>query len=435
MSAPTVHVAGAGLAGLSAALSLVASGRKVVIHEAATNAGGRCRSLSDAVTGLTIDNGNHLLLSGNRATLGFLNEIGSAHLLAGPPEAVFPFVDAVSGERWTLRPNRGRIPWWIGAPGRRVPGSRLHEYLAILRLFTLPAKAPLGTHIGAGPLYHRLWRPVLLASLNTAPEQASAGLAKAIVRETLGAGGSACRPLIAVAGLTPTFIAPALARLQQAGTSIRYSSRLKAIGIEDNVVRRLHFAGETVELVPGDGLVLAVPPQSAGALVPGLSVPEKFRAILNVHFAIAPPAGHPQILAILNATAQWLFAFPDRLSVTVSGADSLIDTPNDVLAAKIWGEIAPLAGLATQMPPWRVIKERRATFAATPLENARRPPARTGFSNLALAGDWTATGLPATIEGAIRSGRTAAATLAAARGRRATSAISNCLHEDALAQH
>ncbi len=105
---------------------------------------------------------------------------------------------------------------------------------------------------------------------------------------------------------------------------------------------------------------------------------------------------------------EWLFAFPGRLSVTISGADRLIATPREELAAKIWSEIQLVTKIDSPLPAWQIIKEKRATFAATPAEEVRRPKTRGAWPNLLLAGDWTDTGLPATIEGAIRSGFAAA---------------------------
>ena len=96
--------------------------------------------------------------------------------------------------------------------------------------------------------------------------------------------------------------------------------------------------------------------------------------------------------------------------MTVSAADRLVDEPAESLAALLWRDVARAYELGNQpLPPWRIVKEKRATFAATPAELRRRPQAHTQWRNLFLAGDWTATGLPATIEGAIRSGETAAA--------------------------
>jgi uncharacterized protein with NAD-binding domain and iron-sulfur cluster len=114
------------------------------------------------------------------------------------------------------------------------------------------------------------------------------------------------------------------------------------------------------------------------------------------------------MLGVVNATTEWIFAFPGRISVTISAGDRLIDTPRDALAQTIWREVAEIAGLPAELPRWQIVRERRATFAATPEQDARRPGARTRYRNLMLAGDWTNTGLPATIESAIRSGQRAA---------------------------
>ena len=129
----TIHIVGAGLAGLSAALRLTSRGAKVVVHEATAFAGGRCRSYHDASVGMTIDNGNHLLLSGNHAALDYLRGIRAEHRLIGPPTAEFSFADLASGERWMLRLNDGRFPFWVFDPARRVPGTRALDYLPLAR--------------------------------------------------------------------------------------------------------------------------------------------------------------------------------------------------------------------------------------------------------------------------------------------------------------
>jgi len=94
--------------------------------------------------------------------------------------------------------------------------------------------------------------------------------------------------------------------------------------------------------------------------------------------------------------------------VTVSAADRLVDIEREALARQFWADISAAYGIDAPMPRWQIVKEKRATFAATPEQEAKRPPAATRWRNLFLAGDWTATGLPATIEGALRSGETAA---------------------------
>ncbi len=405
----TVHIIGAGLAGLSAAVRLLSAGRRVVVHEATAFAGGRCRSYHDAAVGMTIDNGNHLLLSGNHAALDYVRSIGAQHRLTGPPAAEFAFVDLASGERWTLRFNDGRVPFWILDPARRVPGTRALDYLPLARLLWTPAGKAVGEVIACeGLLYRRLVEPLLLAALNIDPPQGSARLASAVVRETLAVGGRACRPLIARDGLGATLVEPALALLRERGVQVHMEHQLRAMRFAATSVEALDFGSETIALDAGDAVILAVPPYAAAALLNGLVAPTEFRAIVNAHFRVDPPANAPLVLGVLNGTVQWIFAFPGRLSVTVSAGDRLIDAPREQLAKTIWGEVARVTGLAAALPPWQIVRERRATFAATPAQDGKRPPARTKWRNLFLAGDWTDTGLPATIESAIRSGNYAA---------------------------
>jgi squalene-associated FAD-dependent desaturase len=409
VSAPTVHVVGAGIAGLSAAVRLLDSGREVIVHEAASFAGGRCRSYPDPTLGLVIDNGNHLLLSGNHEALDYLDRIGARETLHDPGAAIFDFADLKSGELWRLDLGEGRIPWWLFDRKRRVPGTALGEYFAPLGVFMKGRSATVGEAMACdGPLYDRLWRPLLTSALNTDPPESSAALTAALLRETLAAGGKACHPLFAGHGLASSFVDPALAVLAARGSGVRFGDRLRSIRFEDKRAVALDFDGAPQTLGPDDSVIVSVPPWIAKELLPGVTAPDEFRGILNVHFQIAPPRGQPAILGVVNAEIEWLFAFPDRLSVTISNADRLIDRPRDELAATIWREAAALTGLPADLPPWQIVKEKRATFAATPAQNAKRPDSRTRWVNVVLAGDWIQTGLPATIEGAVRSGYKAA---------------------------
>ena len=409
MSRGTVHIVGAGLAGLAAAVRLAGAGREIVVYELARHAGGRCRSYFEPALGMTIDNGNHLLLSANDAALAFLRTIGSEDKLVGPDEAEFTFADLASGERWVIHPNNGRIPWWVFSKVRRVPGTKVIDYLPLIRLLRSKPDRKLGEVVACqGPLYERLGRPLFLAALNTDPPEASASLAGAILRETLARGGRACRPLIAQEGLGPAFIDPALAYLERNGATLRFSHQLRQLDLAGDKVEALDFGETAVKLASDDAVILAVPGSVARLILPGIAAPTTFRAIVNAHFKLEPPPGLPKILGVINGMPEWLFAFPGRISATISAADRWIETSREELAQRIWVDIAKLIGATGGPPPWIIVKERRATFAALPEENAKRPPASTKWPNLFLAGDWTATGLPATIEGAIRSGNKAA---------------------------
>jgi len=419
MERPTVHIIGAGLAGLAAAVKLSRAPCAIVMHEASPVAGGRCRSFFDPTMGATIDNGNHLLLSGNHAALAYVAAIGARSELAGPGRCEIAFADMASGERWTLRVNEGRLPWWLLSKDRRPPRTRMADAFGALGLFWASPNAKVSDAMAcSGPFYERLWRPVLLAALNAEPTDAAATLAAATIRETLARGGRACHPLIAANGLSRAFIDPAIKLLAKRGAQIRYERRLRAIEYSGDRVAGLEFEHDSLTIDETDSVILATPSHVAATLVPQLATPQQTRSILNGHFVVAPPPGTPPIIGVVNGMAQWIFAFPDRLSVTVSDAGRFMEAPRERLAADLWRDVAALTGLADALPAWRIIKERRATFAALPEEAGRRPPTATAWRNLVLAGDYVRTGLPATIEGAVRSGDAAAkATLARLEGR------------------
>jgi hydroxysqualene dehydroxylase len=405
----TVHIVGAGISGLAAAVRLVNAGFQVHVHEATQQAGGRCRSYFDAATNLTIDNGNHLLLSGNRDAVAYARSIGTEAGLVGPKSAQFPFVDLATGQRWQLDLGDSRLPLWVFDEARRVPDTGLLDYLALMPLIWAARSKLVGDTIPCeGTLYQRLVQPLLLAALNVDPPEGSAGLAGAVIRETLLAGGQACRPLIARDGLSAVLVEPAIKLLQAKGAGVQFGHELREFGMSAERVGELRFGEEAIAIGPDDAVVLAVPPRPAATLLPGLKTPTKFRAIVNAHFRFDPPRNMPPLMGVVGGLVEWLFAFPQRLSITISNGDRLVDMPREELAQAIWRDICKAGGVEGDLPPWQIVRERRATFESTPEQNALRPGAVTKWKNLFLAGDWTDTGLPATIEGSVRSGNRAA---------------------------
>jgi hydroxysqualene dehydroxylase len=403
-----VVIVGAGVAGLACAVSLAKRGIQAEVLESANHAGGRCRSFFDETLGCRIDNGNHILLSGNSAAFAYLRDIGAADTMAGPKHAEFPFFDLETGAEWTLKPNAGRIPWWMFSKNRRVPGTRIADYLCGFALAHCKPNQTVAEVLGtSGPLYRGFWEPFAIAVLNTAPEEAAASLLWPVVRETIGRGESAYRPRIAREGLSESFVDPALAFLSNKGIPVSFGRRVRSVEISENRVKSLNLGQSSQEIT--DAVVLAVPASVCHGLIPDLTVPDEFRSILNVHFKIEEKTPEPRLLGLLGGTAQWVFLRGNTASVTISAADPLLERNHEELAKRIWTEVARACGLeATPIPPYRIIAEKRATFAQTPDQIRRRPQSRTSVENLFLAGDWTDTGIPATIEGAIRSGRKAA---------------------------
>jgi hypothetical protein len=185
---------------------------------------------------------------------------------------------------------------------------------------------------------------------------------------------------------------------------------LREFAVSADRLGELKFGDDNVVVQPGDAVVMAVPPRPAAAMLPGLKTPTKYRAIVNAHFRFDPPRDAVPILGVVGGLVEWLFAFPQRLSVTISNGDRLVDMPREELALAIWRDVCKAAGLPGDLPlpPWQIVRERRATSEAPPEQNALRPGPVTSCKNRFLAGDWTDTGLPATTEGSVRSGDRAA---------------------------
>ncbi len=407
MNRPTVHIIGAGFSGLSAAVHLAAtSNALIVVHESAAQAGGRRRSFFDEATATTIDSGHDLVLSSWRSAMAAIEAIGArAEWREAAPSGI-AFADMASGERWTLRPNGGPLPWWICDPRWRAPRTRLKDYWPAARLLRAPTTALLRDYApSAGPAAERLWRPFALAALNTDLERASARLAGAALSETRLGGA---RPLMPVHGLARAFVEPAVKTLRRRGVAVRFERRLAAIEFLGEHAARLEFEHDRVDLAPGDAVILATPPRVLAALAPGLSAPQEFNGAISAHFAIGPPPGAPPILGIVNGAFHWMFCGDGRISVAIKDADALMETPRERLAVDLWRDVAALTGLSDSTPAWRIVRQRRATFAATPSQDALRPSFETPWRNLFLAGAYVQNGLPDMLEGAVRSGVAAA---------------------------
>ena len=408
-----VHIIGAGVAGLAAAIELVSRGADVVVHEAAGGAGGRCRSWHDPLLEAEIDNGNHLMLSGNWATLGYLDRIGARDRLSGPERAIFPFLDLKSGERWTVDINRGPVPWWILDKDRRVRGTSLAEYIEGLRLLNAGNRTVSQLFRSQGPFFHRFWEPFTIAVLNTPPDQAAARLLLPVIRETLAQGAGKSTPLIARRSLADTLVAPALAMLDERGVDVRFGAKIRGLERASNRVTALVTARGREPVLAGDAVIAAVPAWAIGELVPEITAPSRICADREPAFpdrrdtAAADRAGAARVGRRHGPVAvrprQSRLGHHQRRDGAGRGAEH-----RHCRASLARHRHRPRPA-GSPMPKVRVIKEHRATFLASPEQNARRPKAGTPFANLVLAGEWIDTGLPTTIEGAIRSGQAAAA--------------------------
>lgn len=410
-------IIGAGLAGLSAAVRLAAEGRQVTLLESAQQAGGRCRSFYDKTLDRVIDNGNHLIMSGNKSALSYLQLIGSHDSMTGPEFAQYPFVDIESGARWTVHLNDGPIPFWILDGQSRVPGTTIFDYMKAAKIMVAGKHKTVADIVDKkSPLYKTFWEPLTLAVLNTTPEHGQARLLWSVIRETFLLGGRASIPLVARDGLGPAFIEPALAFLNEKGATIRVGARVREIEFFHERVSALRLVDDVIQIGPADHVILAVPPSRLRQLIPSFDPPTDDASILNVHYRLpgAVPGdrlnGSP-FIGMVSGDAHWAFVRDDVVSLTVSASHAigLDEVPNTKIVDDLWRETQIALGLdGIAYDAVRVIRERRATPDQSPAAVSKRLQSETRWPNLTLAGDHTDTGVPATIEGSIRSGEKAA---------------------------
>lgn len=407
MTARRTHIIGAGIAGLSAALAITREGGEAILYEAAPQAGGRCRTIHPS-SGFAHDNGTHVLFTANRHALNLLKRIGARDRWMEPERKGLPLYEMRTG---TMR-RIGLSPWsWLW-PSRRPSGLGITDLVRILRLAFPAQECTVASIIGDRPIMDSLIGPLTVAVLNTPPDVASARRLSLALRRLMWP--YAGRLLVARHGLSEDLVQPAVEALQAQGAPILTGQRLRHLVTSHERVIGLSLADRTIALGPDDEVILALPPYEIGRLMPALPVPQRFEAILNVHFRL-PGTERPRFVGVTGALAQWLLVRRDHVSVTISAADTAVNESVTDLASAVWHEIAPILhhhlGMdvsVVRQPEAHVVKEKRATIRQD-ASLLPQPPLRP-FANLALAGDWMGA-LPATIESAVISGEEAAAVL------------------------
>ncbi|MBF0358462.1 MAG: FAD-dependent oxidoreductase [Magnetococcales bacterium] len=434
-----VLILGGGLAGLSAGVSLVQAGLRPLVLEAAKKPGGRARSFYDPVFGEVLDNGPHLLIGAYHSTLKLLKQLGSRDLLLEGGRVNYQFWSREGG--W----HKLNCPDWP-APLHLLAGVlgfsplSIKDKLAALGLGTafLVSRAALENrtvtqwlhaHGQGGQIFQQLWSPLCLAALNEPAGSANAALFAEVLRQAFFRDRSAAKPLLPQAPLTKLIGEPARAFIEKNGGLVLTGQRVKKIALTAKEVVGVSTGMWRFTKPPG--VISALPYTSLAALIPRWAESAGFSRlssapIVSVHMLYNSPAQLPAPLVGLPfATSQWLFdrsiskntregfapaASGARLSGVMSGAYREVQWSRERLVAAVAEDIASLQPQLPQsrLVAARVIKERRATFSPWPQSSSLRPKAATPWQNMAVAGDWTATDLPATLEGATVSGERAA---------------------------
>ncbi len=430
-------VVGAGWAGLGAAVHLARHGARVVVIEAASIPGGRARSFRDVATGETLDSGQHLMLGCYHATIELLRLVGTDRLVRPSDDAV-PLYTA-GARRSAITSVRLPGPLHMLPTMASACHLDLRDRLGLGRVCLRAAmecdhRAGLDRMSalewligpgGQGPESVRLmWEPLVTAMLNEEPGRASAAMLVAVLRQGLLAGHSESRPLLSLAGLGDLVALPATRYVSDRGGDVLLGTRADGLRVEGRSVRAVRTGRGDVE---AGVFVLAVPSWRLGPLLAGLDPARSLSAaagrldpspIVTVHLRYRRPILCSPMAGLLGGHFQWVFDRNDirpgppaglwSYSAVASACRRLDSVPGPEIASIAAREIEQrLPGApASLVESSRVLRSRRATFSPAPGTGALRPQPRTrGLDNLLVAGDWTATGLPATLEGAVGSGR------------------------------
>jgi uncharacterized protein with NAD-binding domain and iron-sulfur cluster len=382
-----VHIIGAGLAGLAAAVKLIKAGYDIELYESTPQAGGRCRSYYDNRLERVIDNGNHVILGANSYALAYIKEIGAEKSFKTVHHSQYIFIDLLSGKR------RKISPLWLLRSLPRLAFAT--EFQTVAECFD-----------SSSVLYREFIYPFCISALNTEPDDASARTLKRTLLHILLSGRKGLQSYHPKYSLSESLINPALRLIEAKGSKAHYLRRLKQLEWADNHVTAIQFNDHTVS-VPDDYVILATNPYATATLMPELDIADRYNAIVNGHF-LCPDLIWPEksnFIGITGGTVQWIFYRNGILSTTTSAANDLVLKDNRQIAEQLWDDVQKALKLTLPLPVHRIICEKQATHPVKPGSKAK-----TAYNagNLIIAGDYTVAELPNSIETAVRSGLLAA---------------------------
>ncbi len=432
-----IVIVGGGIAGLAAGVELARQGRRVRLLEQKPHLGGRARSFVEPTTGSVVDNGQHLFMGCYHATRRFLETIGTLDRLRFQPRLEVKFLDA-AGRLTSLRCPRLPAPWHLLAGVMFSRSFAASEKMQVLRLgrALAPSRAArngadrlsvaawLEREGQSENLRRNFWDLLCIAAMNEDPKVASAELFERVLRLALFASPEDSRLGIARVGLSECYTQAASDFIIARGGSVELARNVTGLLISEGVCRGVQSGAESVE---ADAVICAVPWVQFTTLVPGelLRSEPSFTNILSLRPApiisinlwFDRPVTDLEFAALRGTTIQWLFdkgkilaTGENYISLVLSGAHDHVGRSKEDLLATALDDLRSLLpeSRAAKLTHSLVVKERFATFSPSWEAEAMRPAARTPVRGLYLAGDWTATSLPATIEGAVQSGYTAA---------------------------
>lgn len=437
---PPLVVLGGGMAGIAAAACLAERGLRPTLIESRPYLGGRTRSFIHHPTGDEIDNGQHLMMGCYHDTFRLLEMLGTRHLVEMQRSLRVEFRSPDGTPALLDAPRSLPSPLGVLVGMLRLQGLSGRDRLALLRLglaamFGNPsAHETVGEYLDrlgqSRELQRRLWEPIIVATLNTPIEQASARLFVEVMRRAFMGRGDNSRLAFPRTGLS-RLIEPARHYIEEHGGRVMTGAPVTAIErAEQGLILHLKErppvnTGHVIAALPWRSLRRLMAGELPGGIRPAPGPEHDYAPIVSLYLWYDRDLPTiPPFAALLGAHVQWMFnrrklgsppnhEFPGLLSCTISAAFQQTPMAEKEMLALADRELRgafPELGDA-QLLEGLVVREKHATFLATPDMAERRPEPRTDIRGLYLAGDWTATGLPATIEGAVQSGFGAAAAL------------------------
>jgi len=442
-----VIVIGGGFAGLAAAVALAAEGVRVTVLEKRPVLGGRAYSYTDAGTGETIDNGQHAMMGCYHEMFRFLGRIGALDKLTIQRSLRVVMLDPEQGAGTiACPPLPSPLHMAAGVLGYRLLGvaDRVRVLLGGLRLLAMKRRrdARLAALTVEGVLdllgqsaatRRAFWHPVAIATLNEDPALACADLLAEVMVRAFFAGKDDARFVLAKVGLSDLYTGDARRFVEERGGRVETKAQVVGIGFRAGEVSHLDLRDG--QRLTAAAYISAVPPQGLFPLlplalrrdVPALGAIERLTSspIVSVHVWFDQPLIAHDFAGFVGTRTHWLFNRDkitgrdprggSYLTFVTSGARALVDLDNEAIVAATLADVRRVlpAAARARVRHTQVVKEKFATMSPTVEAASLRPPATTPITNLVLAGDWTATGLPATIESAVASGHRAAALVAA----------------------
>lgn len=436
MSDKRVIIIGGGFAGLAAGVALSERGAGVFLLEQRKHLGGRAYSFIDQTTGDVVDNGQHLFMGCYHQTIAFLGKIGCLDRLRFQHKPRVDFLDRENGFTSFECPALP-APLHAVAGLFRMKGISFGDKLRTIKVgraiqqnghaksTTLTVSDWLDSLHQSPRIKERFWYPMAIATLNEAPEIASAAMLKVVLRAAFGGGRKSTSIGIARVGLSDLYTDGARAFIEAHGGEVRVGAPVNQIIIEQGQAVAVEL--KDGERIAADAIISAVPPQALLSMLPREFSETEFAnlaqlgasPIVSINLWFDRSIIDREFVGLIGTRSQWIFnkdliVKPNRqanqIAVIISAAHQYVDWTKAQLVEMALAELHELlpASRAATLRHTRIVKEREATLSHTLASDHLRPGPQTSIPNLMLAGDWTATGLPATIESAVISGNIAA---------------------------